>query len=135
MIDWGWALDVAIRGAPAAAFTLLVVWTVWVVVRLFRRVAGFFRRKQQSDQVRPPSPPHPVRVEPVIGAAEKSAVATPPDATVQDLKASVVALNLRVDALERQLSASSTPHGQVKRTLRIIRGEEGAPREDAVSPA
>jgi hypothetical protein len=60
---------------------------------------------------------------------------TAQDATVQELKASVVALNLRVDGIERQLSSSSTPHGQVKRTLRVIQGEEGVPRENAVSPA
>jgi hypothetical protein len=134
MIDWGWVLDVAIRGTPAAAFTLLVVWTVWLVVRLFKRIAAFFRRKQQPEQVRAPSPRTPVRIEPVIGAAENSAVASAQDATVQELKASVVALNLRVDALERQLS-SSTSHGQVKRTLRVIQGEEGVPRENAMSPA
>ena len=135
MIDWGWVLDVAIRGAPAAAFTLLVVWAVWLVVRLFKRVAGFFRRGREPDQVRPPTPSNAVRIEPVIGAAEKPTVATAQEATVQDLKASVVALNLRVNAIERQLSASSTPYGQVKRTLRIIQGAEGDSREDAASPA
>src|SRR5215211_8650036 len=109
MIDWGWVLDVAIRGAPAAAFTLLVVWAVWLVVRLFKRVAGFFRRGREPDQVRPPTPSNPVRIEPVIGAAEKPTVAAAQEATVQDLKASVVALNLRMDAIERQLSSSSTP--------------------------
>ena len=135
MIDWGWVLDVAIRGAPAAAFTLLVVWTVWLVVRLFKRIVGFFRRKQQPDQVPAPSPRTPVRIEPLIGAAENPTAATTQDAPVQELKASVVALNLRADAIERQLSSSSTSYGQVKRTLRVIQGEEGVPREDAVSPA
>jgi hypothetical protein len=135
MIDWDWVLDVAIRGAPAAAFTLVLVWTVWWVMRLLKRIAGFFGRKQQRDQVRAPSPRTPVRIEPVIGAAEKPAAAAAQEATVQDLKASVVTLNLRMDAIERQLSSSSTPHGQVKRTLRVIHGEEGSPREDAASPA
>lgn len=135
MIDWGWVLDVAIRGAPAAAFTLLVVWTVWLVVRLFKRIAGLFRRKQQPDQVHARSPRTPVRIEPVIGAAENPTVVTAQDTTVQELKASVVALNLRVDAIERQLSSSSTSHGQVKHTLRVIQGEQGVPREDAISPA
>jgi hypothetical protein len=135
MIDWGWVLDAAIRGTPAAAFTLLVVWAVWLVVRLFKRIAGLFRRRQQPDQVRAPSPRTPVRIEPVIEAAENQAVAGVQDAAVQELKASIVALNLRVNALERQLSSSSTSYGQVKRTLRVIQGEEGVPRDNAISPA
>jgi|tagenome__1003787_1003787.scaffolds.fasta_scaffold20088397_1 hypothetical protein len=124
MIDWNTVFALGMKGAPAAAVTLFAVWAVWFIVRLFKRIAGAFRRAPAIPRSGAAKPRNAVRIEPVLDRDSRQRPQTD-EIMVDDLKGAVVALSLRVDSLERQVAELKAPREQTRRTLRVIEGDHG----------
>jgi hypothetical protein len=125
MIDWNTLLALGIKGAPAAAVTLFVVWAIWFVVRLFKRVMAAFSRAPAASTSQAAKPRKAVRIEPVLDAVDGRDRPQIEEISVNDLQGAVVALSLRVDSLERQVTELKAPREQTKRTLRVIESDHG----------
>jgi hypothetical protein len=127
MISLDKVLEIAIAGAPAAAFILLVVWAIWFVRRLLHRIARFFRKEPQPDQAQPSVAGRPVRIEPVLEPTAFTQGTDAADSTiVRELKENVAALTRRVAALEERLALQPAPRdpGHI---LRVVKNDEGTP--------
>src|SRR4051794_26523732 len=115
MIDWNRALEIGINGAPAAAYTVCVVWAIWFIRRLFRSLARHLTRTPEATEAQAPIPRRGVRIEPVL---ERIRSRTEPDreeTSLESLRESVAALVVRVELLEQQIASLKADRDQPKR--------------------
>jgi hypothetical protein len=122
MVDWGRVLEIGMAGAPAVAFLLFAVWTLWFVRRLFRGLARLVSREPKDVPVQATSRNSAVRIEPVL----EPVVATS-RADTHELAAAIQALMHRVEVLEQRLVTLSESRMSGKTALRIVRNEEVEP--------
>jgi hypothetical protein len=126
MIDWVKVLRIGIDGAPAAAFTLFLVFAVWFIRRLLQGVARLIRKDRQTAQDRPKASTGPVRIEPVLGSGIPLESSATEGADPEHLKKSIELLTRRVEALETRLVSSPRGPGSA---LRVVKIDEAPPVE------
>lgn len=128
MIDWGNVLAVAIDGAPAAAFTLLVVWLVWLVRRLIRGIGRAFGRKRPPGEAsREPPAGVARRVEPTLEPVPAADPAPPEGVETRELVTQIQGLSRRLDELEKRVSPLPHARGEPTTPLRLVTADDPVP--------